>query len=51
MKHDNGCSNIEGLYFLGLPWLRTRKSGIIWGAAEDAAFICGQILHVANTGK
>jgi putative flavoprotein involved in K+ transport len=37
--HRNGISNVAGLYFVGLPWLRKRKSGIINGIAEDAAFI------------
>lgn len=41
--HKNGISEIEGLYFIGFPWLRSRKSGIILGIMEDAAFISGQM--------
>jgi len=37
--HEGGVSPVPGLYFLGFPWLRTRKSGIIFGAADDAARI------------
>ena len=37
--HEGGVSPVPGLYFLGFPWLRKRKSGIIFGIAEDAARI------------
>ena len=47
--HNKGISDIEGLYFLGLPWLRKRKSGIILGIEDDAIFIAKQILeHSGN---
>lgn len=42
--HRNGISPINGLFFIGFPWLRTRKSGIIHGIAEDAEFISLEIL-------
>jgi putative flavoprotein involved in K+ transport len=38
-EHQNGITDIEGLYFLGLPWLSARKSSIIFGIKNDAAFI------------
>lgn len=41
--HDNGSSPVEGLYFVGLPWLRTRKSSLIYGAKEDAAFVADKV--------
>lgn len=41
--HRNGMANVAGLYFVGLPWLRKRKSGIINGIVEDAAFIAEQV--------
>jgi putative flavoprotein involved in K+ transport len=44
LKHCNGIPDIEGLYFLGLPWLRKRKSGIILGIREDAEFIAEKLL-------
>ena len=28
-----------GLWFLGIPWMRLRKSGIILGADEDGALV------------
>jgi putative flavoprotein involved in K+ transport len=39
-----GLTNIQGLYFLGLPWLHKRKSGIILGIKEDAEFILATII-------
>lgn len=42
--HQEGATSIEGLYFLGLPWLRKRKSGIIMGIKDDAEFIARNIL-------
>lgn len=40
---ENGISAVGGLYFLGLPWLRNRKSTLLCGISEDAAFIAGEI--------
>ena len=34
--HRRGVSPVAGLYFVGFPWLSKRKSGIIYGVAEDA---------------
>jgi putative flavoprotein involved in K+ transport len=42
-KHTEGITDVEGVYFLGFPWLRKRKSGIICGICEDAEFIAGKI--------
>jgi putative flavoprotein involved in K+ transport len=42
--HHNGISPMKGLFFIGFPWLRSRKSGIIYGIAEDAEFLAEQIL-------
>ena len=41
--HDEGRGRIDGLWFLGWAWLRRRKSGVIWGAAEDSAHVVAQI--------
>jgi putative flavoprotein involved in K+ transport len=40
---QRGVTRYPGLYFVGLPWLRTRKSGLLLGVAEDAAFIAEHI--------
>ncbi|GAA4462518.1 NAD(P)/FAD-dependent oxidoreductase [Nibrella saemangeumensis] len=45
LNHHNGVSAVEGLYFLGLPWLRRRASGIIWGIQDDAVSIAQRVLQ------
>jgi len=41
--HQRGISPVRGLYFIGLPWLNSRKSGIIYGIEEDALYIADAI--------
>jgi putative flavoprotein involved in K+ transport len=41
--HKRGISTVPGIYFLGFPWLHTRKSGVIHGIDEDARFIAEAI--------
>jgi putative flavoprotein involved in K+ transport len=41
--HVRGVSQERGLYFVGFPWLNSRKSGIIYGIEEDANFIANAI--------
>ena len=41
--HKRGVSPVPGIYFLGFPWLHSRKSGIIHGIDEDARFIAETI--------
>jgi putative flavoprotein involved in K+ transport len=41
--HQRGISPVRGLYFIGFPWLNSRKSGIIYGVEEDARYIAGAI--------
>ena len=45
LKHHEGISEIEGIYFPGLPWMRKRKSGVILGIREDAEFITRKIME------
>lgn len=42
--HKRGISQISGLYFVGFPWLSKRKSGLIYGVAEDAEYISTQVI-------
>lgn len=53
LRHNEGVSDVEGLYFLGIPWMRKRKSGIILGIREDAEFIARKIFerYPGVTGK
>jgi putative flavoprotein involved in K+ transport len=36
IRHDGGVADSPGLYLLGLPFLRRRKSALIDGAGDDA---------------
>ncbi len=38
-----GVTGYPGLYFLGLPWLHTQKSGHLVGVGEDAAYLASEI--------
>jgi putative flavoprotein involved in K+ transport len=40
---ERGVTPQPGLYFLGLPWLHTIKSGLLAGVGEDAAYVAGHI--------
>ncbi|HZS78488.1 MAG TPA: NAD(P)-binding domain-containing protein [Ktedonobacteraceae bacterium] len=43
--HQRGISAFPGLYFLGLPWLSKRKSSLLYGVGEDAAFLASAIVE------
>ena len=38
-----GVTRYPGLYFVGLPWLHTGKSGLVSGVGDDAAHIVADI--------
>ncbi|MEK6572781.1 MAG: FAD-dependent oxidoreductase, partial [Chloroflexota bacterium] len=40
---QRGATQYPGLYFLGLHWLRTRKSALLLGVGEDAAHVAAHI--------
>lgn len=39
IRHDEGVVAVPGLYVIGLPFLRRRKSSFIHGAEDDAMYI------------
>jgi putative flavoprotein involved in K+ transport len=41
--HERGVTSVEGLYFVGLPWLYTWGSGRFCGVGDDADYIAGRI--------
>jgi putative flavoprotein involved in K+ transport len=41
--HERGISPVQGVYFLGYPWLNSRKSGITYGVGNDAHYVAGEI--------
>ncbi|MBB3175681.1 NAD(P)-binding domain-containing protein [Variovorax sp. Sphag1AA] len=46
--HERGVTSEAGLFFLGLPWLHKWKSGFLFGADEDAAYLAE---HIAPQGR
>jgi len=54
LKHDRGVVAAPGLYVLGLPYLRRRKSSFIHGAEDDARELgehLAQFLDGTETGR
>lgn len=43
-RQKRGVTENEGLYFLGM-WLHSRRSGILFGVGDDAAYLAA---HIAN---
>jgi putative flavoprotein involved in K+ transport len=43
LRHDGGVVDAPGLYALGLPFLRRRKSSFICGAEDDARDVIGHL--------
>ena len=42
-KHHRGVTDVEGLFFVGLPWMHTWGSGRFSGVARDAEHLAGRI--------
>ncbi|MCL7938721.1 hypothetical protein M8009_00175 [Halomonas sp. ATCH28] len=43
LRHHGGVVDAPGLYVLGLPFLRRRKSSFIHGADDDARELCAHL--------
>lgn len=41
--HTRGIAPVEGVYFVGLHWLHTQSSGLIYGVGRDAEFLASCI--------
>ncbi len=41
---SRGRTDHRGLYFIGLPWLTTSKSGLLYGVGGDAAYVVQDIV-------
>jgi putative flavoprotein involved in K+ transport len=48
LQHDGGVVAVPGIYVMGLPFLRRRKSSFIHGAGDDARELCDHL--VAHLG-
>jgi putative flavoprotein involved in K+ transport len=47
--HDGGVTPVSGLYLLGMPFLRRRKSSLIDGAAADARELTAHLAGYLST--
>lgn len=43
MHQDGVSARVDGLSFLGMPWMRSRKSPLLMGVGEDAAHLVRQM--------
>jgi len=50
IRHDGGVSAAPGLYLLGLPFLRRRKSSLIDGAGDDARDLSAHLAAYLASG-
>ncbi|GAB3648194.1 NAD(P)/FAD-dependent oxidoreductase [Echinicola sediminis] len=44
LRAQQGISAVKGLFFLGIPYQRTRSSHLIYGAQKDAEFIVSKAM-------
>jgi len=49
LVHDGGVTRVPGIYVLGLPVLRRRRSSLIDGAAGDSAAVIEHLAHHLDT--
>ena len=49
IRHDGGVVDAPGLYVVGLPFLRRRKSSFIHGTEDDARFITAHLENFLGT--
>ena len=45
LRKQEGVSQVPGLYFLGIPYQRSRSSQLIYGSQKDAAFVVEHIFR------
>lgn len=50
IKHDGGVVEAPGVYLMGIPFLRRRKSSLIDGAADDARDLSTHLATYLNGG-
>jgi putative flavoprotein involved in K+ transport len=53
LRHDGGAvADAPGVYAMGLPVLRRRKSTFVVGAEDDARDVVGHLVrHLAQSGR
>jgi putative flavoprotein involved in K+ transport len=43
LRHDGGVVDAPGIYVMGLPFMRRRKSSFVHGAEDDARDLCARL--------
>jgi putative flavoprotein involved in K+ transport len=43
IQHDGESAVVPGLFFVGVHFLRTRKSSLLYGVGDDAAMVAGAV--------
>ena len=51
IRHDGGVVGSPGLYLMGMPFLRRRKSALIDGAGDDARDLCDHMVSYLRQGS
>jgi len=51
LRHDGGVTPAPGLYAVGLPFQRRRRSGFICGVGDDARHIAGQLAQYLGSAR
>ena len=49
IKHDGGVVDSPGMYLVGIPFLRQRKSSFIHGAEDDVRYVTQHLAAFLNT--
>ena len=49
IRHNGGIADSPGMYVVGLPFLRHRKSSFIHGVEDDARFVTGKLAEFLGT--
>ena len=50
IRHDGGVVELPGVYLMGIPFLRRRKSSLIDGAGDDARDLSNHLASYLNGG-
>lgn len=48
LRHDGGVLEVPGMYVLGLPFTRRRRSNLISGVGPDAGELCAHLVGYLN---
>ena len=49
IAHREGRTAVDGVYFVGLLWMRVRRSAIIAGAMDDSAHVAAEVASRARS--